>query len=203
MPDRRPLFRIQDARLVEALVSPARQEVVDALQAFGPCSIAALAESLGRAPDSLYYHVRKLKRVGLVVQRGSRGAGVRAEVLYDVPGRLALDFEPATPRERKSLVKLVGAILRMAERDLRAALDAGRAIYRRTSRRNAWGARMKGWISREELAEVREHLEAVVRILSDGRKRPRAGLHAVTFVLAPLAPSARARPARTSEEEAS
>lgn len=197
----RSLFRIQDARLVEALTSPARQEVVDGLQSLGPASVAELADALGRAPDSLYYHLRKLERVGLVVQRGTRGEGARAEVLYDTPGRLVIDFEPSTPRERKSLVKLVAAILRMAERDLRAALETGRAIYRRGARRNSWGARLKGWISREELAQVRAHLEAVNQILSDGRKRRGAELFAVTFVLAPLAPSARARSEAPAKEK--
>lgn len=191
----RPLFPIRDARSVEALTSPARQEIVDGVQALGPCSIAELAELLGRAPDSLYYHVRKLERAGLIVSRGARGAGVRAEALYDTPGQLVLDFEPGTPREKRSLARLVAALLRIAERDLRAALDAGRAVYRRSARRNAWGARVKGWLTRAELAEVRAHLEAISRILSDGRKRRGSGLHAVTFVLAPLEPSARARAA--------
>jgi hypothetical protein len=114
-----------------------------------------------------------------------------------------LDFEPRSPRERRSLTKLVAALLRMAERDLRAALESGIAVYRRGARRNSWGARIKGWLSREELAEVRAHLEAVSSILSNGRKRRGAGLHAVTFVLAPLEPSARARSARRSMEPTS
>ena len=48
--------------------------------------IAELAEDLGRAPDSLYYHMRVLQRVGLVVPRGTRGEGVREEALYATPG---------------------------------------------------------------------------------------------------------------------
>src|SRR6187402_212726 len=99
----RALHAVREARQIEALASGARQELVDALQTLGPCSIADLGAHLGRASDSLYYHVRLLARAGLVVERGSRRSGARDEALWDVPGRLALDVEPRTARERRTL----------------------------------------------------------------------------------------------------
>lgn len=192
----RPLFPVRERAQIEALASPARQEVADGLQAIGPCSIADLADLLGRAPDSLYYHVRKLEKVGLVVARGTRETGRRTEALYDVPGRLALDTEPRTKRERGALLGVVGAALRIGERDYRAALESGRAIHGRGPDRNAWGGRVKGWLAPREVAEVRRHVEALSEILARGRKRPGANLYAAAFVLAPLAPTARSR-ART------
>lgn len=187
----RPTFAIREPRQIEALGSPARQEIVDGLQALGPCSIALLAESLGRAPDSLYYHVRKLERVGLVVQRGTQGAGVREEALYDTPGRMVIDHEPGTARERRRLAGLVSSALRMSGRELGAALDSGRAVYRRGARRNAWGARVKAWLTPTELAAARAHLEALSQLFARAHKRPGAALHSLTFVLAPLVPSSR------------
>jgi len=199
-PRPRPTFAVREPRQIEALGSPARQEIVDGLEALGACSIAELAESLGRAPDSLYYHVRLLERVGLVVASGTRGTGARRETLYDTPGRLVVDHEPATARERKRLSGLVASALRIAERDFRAAIDGGRAIYRRGPRRNAWGARFKGWLTPAELAELRTRLESVAELFARGRKRRGSELHAVAFVLAPLAPSTRARARRSSKE---
>lgn len=189
----RAFFPIREPRQIAALGSPARQEVLDGLQVLGPCSIAELAESLGRAPDSLYYHVRKLERAGLVVTAGTRPAGVRTEALYDVPGRMVVDHEPASARERRALRGLVSAALRIGERDLVAALESGRARYARGPRRNTWGGRTKGWLTPQELAEARAHLEALSELLARGRKRPGAALHAVAFVLTPLAPSPRSR----------
>ena len=187
-------YRIQAPRQIEALASPARQEVVDALTLIGPTSIAALAEDLGRAPDSLYYHVRKLERVGLVVRCGTREAGSREEALFDVPGaHMVVDIEPRSARERGHLLKLVTSALRVAERDLFAALESGRAIYRRCARRNAWGARVKGWLNPEELSEVRAHLQAIGDIVLASKRRKGSDLHAVTYVLAPLAPSSRSK----------
>jgi DNA-binding transcriptional ArsR family regulator len=197
---RRPrLYRIREAAQIEALAAPARQEIVDALAVIGPCSIAELALDLGRAADSLYYHVARLEVVGLVVPRGTDGAGVRERTLYDVPGsRLVIDHQPDTPRERRGLLALVSACLRIAERDLRRAFDGGLAVYRRSPRRNAWGARAKGWLTAAELAELRGHLEAASDLLTRSKRRPDSGLHAVTFVLTPIAPSRRA--ARTRRQ---
>jgi DNA-binding transcriptional ArsR family regulator len=202
-PPRRPVYRIREATQLDALVSPVRQEIVDSLQLLGPCSIATLAEDLGRAPDSLYYHVRKLEQVGLVVQRVlSRKGPVRpgrADVLYDVPGdRVLIDRQPQSAEETETLLGLVGAVLRMAERDLRAAFSAGVAVYRRSTRRNAWGGRCKGWLTQVELAEVREHLDAVMKIVTRGKKRRGSSLHAVSFVLTPFVPSRRSAAGRNS-----
>lgn len=191
-PSARPTYVVREARQIEALRSPARQELVDGAQALGPCPISTLAATLGRAPDSLYHHVRLLERVGLLVRRGTRRSGAREAALYDVPGRLVIDHEPGTPRERARLAGLVGAALRLAQRDLARAFADGRATYRRGPRRNAWGARTKGWLTPDELGEVRAHLEALSGLFARGR-RPGAELHALAFVLAPLAPSARAR----------
>lgn len=189
----RPLHAVRETRQVEALASGARQELVDALQSLGPCSIAELGAHLGRASDSLYYHVRLLERAGLMVARGSRRVGSRDEVLYDVPGRLALDVEPRSPGERRTLLRLVASAVRLAQRELAAALECGAARYRRGPARNAWGARTKGWLTRAELAQVRAHLEAANALVQGGRPRRGAQLCSLTFVLTPSVPSARAR----------
>lgn len=196
----RPLFRIQEPRQIAALASPARQELVDGLQAAGPCSIAELARSLGRAPDSLYYHVRALLKVGLVVQTGSRTDGSRPEALYDVPGKLALDHEPATRREQDSVARVVASALRIGERDFRRALAEGRARHRRGPKRNAWGGRLKGWLTPDELGAVRAHLEALSKLFARGQRRRGAELAALVFALAPLAPSSRTRRSEKSKE---
>lgn len=189
----RPLHRIRDRVQVEALASPVRQEVADGLQAIGPCSIAELAELLGRAPDSLYYHVRKLERVGLVVARGTRDTGRRTEILYDVAGQLVLDHVPRTKRERGALLGVIGGALRIGERDYRAALESGRARTARGADRNAWGGRAKGWLSPAEFAAARAHLDALTDLLARGKRRPDAELCAFAYVIAPLAPTRRVR----------
>ncbi|HYV40165.1 MAG TPA: helix-turn-helix domain-containing protein, partial [Thermoanaerobaculia bacterium] len=50
-----------------ALASPVRQEIVDVLAGMPRAPIAAIAAALGRPANGLYYHVRELVRVGLVL----------------------------------------------------------------------------------------------------------------------------------------
>jgi len=146
--------------------------------------------------------MRKLEQVGLVVRRGVDEHLARPDALYDVPGaRMVVDRQPSSARETETLLGLVGAVLRMADRDLRAAFAAGLAVYRRSARRNAWAARTKGWLTRDELAEVREHLDAVTKIVHRGKKRQGSALHAISFVLTPLVPSKRSKPARKPRKE--
>ena len=53
-----------------AITSPARVELLELIGVWGPCAIADVARRMGRAPDSLYYHVRKLVDVGLLERTG-------------------------------------------------------------------------------------------------------------------------------------
>ncbi|HUR26756.1 MAG TPA: helix-turn-helix domain-containing protein, partial [Planctomycetota bacterium] len=102
---------------LEALASPLRQEIVDVLDAAGPCSIAELAQRLGRPPDSLYFHLRRLVKTGLVVEVERRRAGRHAFVVVDVAGRpMRIDRAKARPAHMQAVV---GGILRLAARDFR------------------------------------------------------------------------------------
>src|SRR5262245_59943954 len=85
MPQRLPIFTIRSKAQLAAISSPVRQEILDGVQALGPGSIAEVAKLLGRPADSLYYHVRTLERLGLLVRTGERRNGRRDEALYDVP----------------------------------------------------------------------------------------------------------------------
>ena len=93
-------YRIRRTEQIEALASPVRQEIVDALQVSGACPIAEVAAQLGRAPDSLYYHVRHLERVGLVVRRGVRRNGQRDEALFGVPGARSIQNVECSPFDK-------------------------------------------------------------------------------------------------------
>lgn len=69
-------------RQLECLESPVRIELFGALRALGPSSIRDLGRYVGRRPDTLYYHVRALQDVGLVVVHEQRAAGARREAVY-------------------------------------------------------------------------------------------------------------------------
>ena len=107
-----------------ALVSPIRQEIVDAISAAGPSTMAQIAEWLGRPADTLYYHVAALRRVGLLVESGRRRTGRRFGAVYDVPGRPLL-MRPKGSKAPQAIRSVVRAALRLADRDLKRSLEAG------------------------------------------------------------------------------
>jgi DNA-binding transcriptional ArsR family regulator len=200
--------KIRDPRQIRALASAVRQEIVDTAQALGPCAVADLARELGRAPDALYYHVRALLRVGLLVEAGARGAGRRREALYATPspGRgMALVYDLDDPENAAAVTAVVAGMLRATGRNFAAAYRAGRerrpgAAVVSGRRRNLWAARVEGWLDEEDLGEVNELLDRLRRLFERPRGAGAAGrsrrLHAFTFVIAPLTARPRARPRR-------
>ncbi len=174
---------------LRALASPLRQELLDLLEAAGPLSIAELGAQLGRAPDALYFHVRRLERVGLVREHGRRQSGRHAFAVYDAIGRpLRIDRSKA---RRRDLDAVVGGILRLAARDYRRASAGGSAVAQGPTR-NLCGARVRGWLGAEQLTEVNALLEQLSACVRAGRPGPGREPVAFAFVLAPVPPTQRA-----------
>ena len=56
---------VERVEQIALLASPARQEIVDTIEALGgEAAVAELAAQLGRSSDGLYYHLRHLVRGG-------------------------------------------------------------------------------------------------------------------------------------------
>jgi DNA-binding transcriptional ArsR family regulator len=87
-------YVIRSKRQMRALAAPTRQEILDILPRMGTVSVAELAAALGRPADSLYYHLRILKNVGLVLSDGYRALNGRREALFRaVAPELSLCYE--------------------------------------------------------------------------------------------------------------
>ena len=176
-----------DIERMQALCSPARQEILDTLQILGPCSISQIAAHLGRPADSLYYHVRKLGEVGLLRESGTRRARRREEVLYDLPAK-----PPETPSpdedfdSRAAVIKSTAAMLRLTERTFREAYDRGLTNSQGPGR-NVCADRVKGWVTSEDLLEIRRLMERIHEIVAaEPTARGDAELVSVSQVLTPV-----------------
>jgi DNA-binding transcriptional ArsR family regulator len=181
-------YPITDPAQFEALSSPARGEILDLVELLGPLSIAELARHLGRKPDSLYYHVRKLAAVGLLVESEKRKARRQEEVVYDLPGRPAsLCYEPRETQLVRCVLKSIAGMLRLAERNFRQAYEKGlvRVIG---GRRNTTHARVLGWFTEEEIVALQDEVERVVGEFraSARKRRAESRLYALTTILVPL-----------------
>jgi DNA-binding transcriptional ArsR family regulator len=110
---------------VAALGSPVRSRIVDVLAGQGPCSLEELSVALGRHREALSYHVRALRRHGLVVLHSRRKGRRRPEAVYAVAApRLLLDRTQRSRPYLDAVAKAGEARLRASARDYRAALAA-------------------------------------------------------------------------------
>lgn len=184
-------YVIRLAKQADALVSPVRQEIVDAVAASGPSTAAQIADSLGRRPDTLYYHFQALLKVGLLLEVGRQRAGRRFCAVYDVPGRpLKLGYRRGLRAE--TVAGIVRAALRLADRDFSRAIPSPDAVVDGAAR-NVWGGRVKGWVTHEQLVEINAAIAHLTELLQSAGPRPGAQLQSFTYV---LTPSSTSRPAR-------
>lgn len=173
---------IRSAAQVRALASPARQEIIDALEAAGPCSVSALAALTGRAPDGLYFHLRRLESCGLVAESGRAQRGRHAWAVYDVAERpVRLDYD-ALPAD--AVVSVIAAAMRLGMRDFKHAVRNGVASVRGPDR-DLWGARIKGWITPRNIRRINQLLNELRGLMHN--RGPAKGTKAmsVSFIMAP------------------
>lgn len=194
-PGRQGEFWITRPAQVRALASPVRQEIVDALEAAGPCTMAQLGVLLGRRPDGLYFHIRRLAKVGLILEDEPRREGRHVAAVYDLPGRpVRLGYAP--PVRAKDLSAVVTAALRTGAREFAAGV---RAHFRAPSPSadprtpapppGLWGARAKGWLTPAEAAEVNRLLSEAVGLIRHGSPRPGTRSMSLSLALTPAGPA--------------
>lgn len=176
---------------MEALASGPRQEIVDVLPRLGTASVADLARALDRPADALYYHIRELARVGLIVAAGHRRAGRRDEALYRaVAPQLELAVEPRTPSRTKAASAVISSAMRMGIRDYKRAI--GRPDVVASGRdREMWALRTTGWLTTEQVKKVGTLIRRLLRDVS--RPEGDGKLYGLTLVFAPLHQKGRER----------
>jgi hypothetical protein len=167
-----------------ALVSPVRQEILDVMATLGAVSLAELGAKLGRPSDGLYYHVRRLVRLGLVRSAGMRRNGKRDEELFRAVAPRFRIRHPSAPAQRaRAVLPVVAAMLRLGIRDARRALADARTRVE-GSDPEVLALRTTGWLSQSQLHRVHRQIFDLSR--STAQRGPGDRLYAVTILLTPL-----------------
>lgn len=182
---------IAGAERIRLLASPVRQELVDTLVALGgEASVGALAEQLGRPADGLYYHLRLLRRGGLVSEiEAAPGDEMRYRL---AGGGSPLRLAYTDGRAGAALAKFARNLLKIARRDFEQGLETPGVVVE-GPRRELWASRNKGWLSAEDLEEANALLERLSELASRPRGPGRDRLMSLAFVLAPLSPRPKRR----------
>jgi DNA-binding transcriptional ArsR family regulator len=198
--ERRPQL-VKNRKQLAALTSSIRQEIVDALSQMGTVSVSVseLAAALGRPPDALYYHLRALKKAGLVLHAGFQGEGVRKEELIQcVSSDLKLHYEPGKGGNTREITSIVGSMLRLGIRDFRRAFQS-QGVAVSGPGRELWALRRTGWLTSDEILSVNRAIEGLARSIS---KPPGKGrLYGITVLLTPLDHRGRKRKKETGRRK--
>jgi DNA-binding transcriptional ArsR family regulator len=177
-------YIIEDRRQMRALAASTRQEIIDVLPGMGAVSVAQLAAVLQRPADSLYYHLRILMRVGLVLEAGERRHEGRREALFRAIAReISLRYELGKKGNARELNAIVSSMLRLSIRDFSDSVGAAKAAVS-GSHRELWALRKTGWLSKHQLLALNGCMEKILRVMSQTRRRGR--LYAISVVLNPL-----------------
>ena len=175
---------VRTEKQLKALVSSARQEIVDVLAEMGTVSVAEIAAALGRPADALDFHLRALQRSGLVRQEGFRLRGGRQEALYrTVAPELFLHYQPASAMNRRAVTAIVGSMLRLGVRDFRRGF-AQTGVNVSGPKRDLWALRGTGRLTPSQVARVNRIIQNLKNTVSGPRTKGR--LYGITVLLVPL-----------------
>ncbi len=105
------------------LTSPVRVQITQIMAEKGECSVGELALVMGREPETLYYHIRALLKVGLIVECGARATVRHDEAIYCLRAeQIWLDRERRDEEFLALKAKALRTSLRLFEREMVASL---------------------------------------------------------------------------------
>ena len=180
-------YFIADIAQVKALASPTRQEIIDTIESNGPSTVSRLGALLGRAPETLYHHIRILLRVGLVCRVEAGPGSASRGAVYDLPGHaMSIAYRLEDPAMTAAIGDVARAMSRIASQDFERALARGDAVVEGPLR-NLRSARKKAWLDDSQVEAINRHFHAIFSIMSNWDP-PSSGvrLHAVTFMMSPI-----------------
>lgn len=197
---RPPIHHLANPKAWSVIVAPVRLEIVEAMRMVAPCSIAELAESLDRPADTLYRHIEKLKRVGVVVEAGTRRAGRRVEQVYDlVADDFRIGFKDITERAaNKAYNETMQSIFKIASRTTRDSASACQLVGM-GEERNVVGKIEHAWLTHAEFVALRDILARAKQFMDDRKGRREGRLYLAAFVAVPVTRKRGAKRKRPSD----
>ena len=152
----------------------------------GETNVSALAQALSRDADGLYYHLKLLKKAGLIrMWEGPRweGPGMR---IAPVARRVRVGEKQQVNEHAPELTAIVTKMIRLGARDYRRALARGDAAIE-GKRRDLVALRATGWLSRRDMEPLNLLIREVSGFVAGApRIRGEERLYALTILLTPL-----------------
>jgi DNA-binding transcriptional ArsR family regulator len=165
-----------------AAASPARLQLLTAIEGLGSLTVLALAEATGRSAPSLYPHLEQLEHAGFVVSSEETVDGRKQRVYAPGP---SMKLSPVDPRGAHGIARLARASKLLMD-------DASRRFSR-------WAATAEGqpigsgyesrvhavshttWLDDAQRAELNTLVEQMTKLLARARVERRGSLHTVVL----------------------
>ena len=171
---------------LDALTSPVRMQIASTLEAEGLLSVRELATRLERSPQSLHFHVKRLRETGWIREAARRRTARRPEAVYALArDRVTFGQDRPTRPAVDAAVRAASAVLRQAQREYAAAAEAA-------FEDGAWPAlglhaqREQVRLTRSELRELERKLRDLTNTLHRFAANPRGRSFVLTLCVAPL-----------------
>jgi DNA-binding transcriptional ArsR family regulator len=189
------IYWIESRDQIEALSSPARQDIADRLGAIGPSTVAALAAALGQRPTALYRHLTALRKVGLVETLPTARARGRPATQYRLVASLVRWARaPRTAANRPPMARAARALATRAARDYAIGFNEPNWTIDGPAR-NHWMFRLVARLSKQRLKKINTLLNEVARLAYTPDPQPGA-LTSIACLLSPVPERAARRPVR-------
>lgn len=181
-------YVVRSHEQLQALASPGREDIIDAVTVLGPCGVTEIARFIGRSRHALYYHVKVLRDRGLLVETQVEGRGAKPTANYDLPGRpFLVRYDLSSPKSRRAVIAIGRARFRSGQRGFVRACSSTGAVVE-GPRRNLWVAHWKGWLTVRDLGKANRLLAELVDVFTpsiDEAKKDRSP-YELTFAVAPV-----------------
>jgi|GEM_PF-2000804 len=168
---------------LKALRTPIRQQIIMTMEQLETCSVNELAPCVGLAPESLYYHIGKLKEAGLVRVNHRRRSGKRMESVYELAApRIVVDPNNRSKGFLNALGDTYATLLRAVERNLKRALVHDK--QRKTGPREATDVRQLNIrLKRNSLAPVRKKIDDLMKFIMEHDDPAGTETYTITTIL--------------------
>lgn len=179
-------FRVSTEKQIRALSGPVQHQIVATLERVGPSTAKELAGHIGLAAESVYYHLRKLKRAGLLVETDRRPTSRRPEAVYALPGsELVLDSSGGGAGVLAAMAGFQRSLMTTATRLYERALSAGELVQR-GKRRNLCVIQVQGRLRPAQLGELNRRLEDIAEFVAEHDDASHDQFLSVTISMSPV-----------------
>lgn len=147
-----------------------RHEIHQVVLSQGEASVREIAVQMGRKPVSLYRHIDQLVEVGLLIDIGTKSTARRDAKIYTTKLEF-MRYRPRRPEMLKALGEFARASLKDTGTKVSKVIESGEAVLPIPHRDTFIGS-PAGWLDDDELAELNEHVDAIIGLLANKPRKP-------------------------------